>query len=266
MRRRLVAIALVLGIVETIACSYIVELPASAPPIVPPDGSTEDAPDDGPSIPESDASPFEGAVPFCASRLPAPPLCVDFDDDPAPDLPSLGAIVQNGAELQLATTVALSPPRSLLAGTTGVGGDAFVTHPLGTSPERVALSSSVLLSAWTSAGATLLRIDLASADGGAATCSVRLVGGATWSIAQACEGVPEVVTDTGRPVETRTWRRLALSLALAPAKTVALDVDGVRVIEAPALDAMQPAPTSVGFGISAPDGTAVVFHDDVLVE
>lgn len=266
--RRCHAMSLSLCLAGAAACSYIVELPSSYAPI-----PAVDAASDGPdaATPESDASPFDADVPFCESAATSSLFCADFDDAPAPELTTLGAVQTTSGSLEIVNAISRSAPRSLLSTVSGPDASSALVHPLGASPESLTAASSVLLSTWAGAGARLTRIELASEDAGAGTlCFVQLTAATTWLVTQVCStGGLEVgssAADSGRPIALREWHRLSLGLKLTVPKTVTLDIDDVRVVSVPALDAMQPSPTSVTFGIERSTGGAVaLFQDDVLV-
>jgi hypothetical protein len=265
MRRRAIALALA----GTAACSYIVELPTSDVSIPLPDASPDGATDV--AAPESDASPFDADIPFCESRTTPSLFCADFDDNPPPDLATLGTVQGTRGSMEIANAISFSPARSLLSTVNGADASSMLVHPLGASLEAVTVSSSLLVSTWGSTSARFNRIELATGDAGVGSlCVVQLTATTTWLVSQACSsnGVPfeTLTTDSHSPIETRKWQRFSLSVKLTPPKTVTLDIDGVPVVNVAALNAMRPAPTSVAFGVEhSASGTVLIFQDDLLV-
>jgi hypothetical protein len=262
------------------ACSYIFEsaipesdvLPATTNPNVPIDPNDPDAggcPDrlcDGGPIP--DANPFDADVPFCETAGTSL-FCADFDDNAAAGVNTFGTPQTSaGARLEIATTISLSPGRSMLSIANGNGANSALVHPLGASPSDVTVASSILVTAFnaTESRLTMLRIT----DGGATSCLVWLGTNATsnFTLTQVCTtgGVEtaKLVTDTTRTIDRGRWHRYSIALKLAPTKTLTLDVDNVRVADVAAIDQITPQPTDAIFGIQNLVGTNVVLFQDNL--
>ena len=269
MRRSLVV---ALGFASTLACSYLVELPATSTIAPIEDGApADDAGEADDASPEDDGPPPYDAppvVPFCESRTSPSLYCADFDETPAPDMASIGAAQIDGGQLVLSNAVSLSPPRSLLATARGDASAAFVTRPLGESPDGVTLSFDLLVSAWATAAGELSGIELAE---GPSQCVVRIDGAAsTWSVTQVCGAggleTARQTTASASPIVRGQWQRFALRVTFAPSTTVSLDVDGVRVVEAPGVLPLQRAPTTITLGAKlVPSGSVTMFQDNVLV-
>lgn len=256
-----------------VACSYIFESTVPDSDVLPTitqdannvtDGQAEDV------APVSDASPFDAAIPFCASQTPAPVFCADFDDDPPAALDSFGTTEAVSGALSIANTISRSPSRSLLSSVTaGSASTAALVHPLGSSPSEVTLSTSILVTSWSPTEARLATLRLT--DGGPTTCLVWLGTSAkSYVVTERCTTndveTGKLTTDTARPVELRKWLHVRMALKLAPQKTLTVDLDDVRVVDVAALDAITAAPVSAVFGIqSAAGGAGVVFEDNLLV-
>lgn len=265
MRRAPVAILALAGA----ACSYIFELPSMS--VLP--AETDDPTDGGELDGESMADgppPFDAPppVPFCETQ-PTPFLyCSDFDDAPAPDLGSIGAVQTTNGQLLISSAVALSPPRSLLASARGTSSIAEIVHDLGASPDGVTLSFDLLVSAWTTTDALLSGIVL---TGPASECLVGLGGtAASWTVTQICSAggieTARVTNDSASPITPGRWQRFRLGVRFAPTKNVILDIDGARVLEVPGADPIERAPTSMGLGVKRiEDGSVTAFQDNVLV-
>ncbi len=267
MRRPLVAALILVG---TAACSYIFELPSTS--TVPIDAGDEGGLDGTVAVGEGSTPPPyvpPPSVPFCETQ-PAPFLyCSDFDDEPAPDLATVGAVqVTPGGQLLLSNAVSLSFPRSLLAVARGTNAAAAIARDLGGSPDGVTLSFDLLVSAWTTADAHLSEIVLTDP---ASQCVVRLGGTATtWTVTQVCTAggaeTARVTNDTATPIVRGRWQRYRLGIVFAPTKSVFLEIDASRVLEVPGVDPLQRAPTAIGLGAkSVPDGSVTLFQDNVLV-
>jgi hypothetical protein len=269
---------LLLAVIGTAACSYIFELPGTAAFPTDPDGSDDGAADaliDLGPIPEAASPP----PPFCPSRTTPFLYCEDFDGMPAPDLATIGAVQAVGGQVVLASAVAQSPPRSLLATLRGPNAAGAVTHALGqipdagpsddggTNPEGVSFAFEQLTSIWETADARLAAIVI---ENGTAKCTVGLGGTqTTWTFTQVCEDngaeTARVTTDTMSPVVRGRWQRFAIAIAFTPTVTVAVDVDGVRS-SIPGVAPLQRGTTSIVLGApSVPAGNVTVFQDNVLV-
>ena len=266
MRRPLVAALILVG---TAACSYIFELPETTTAPIEPggEGGLEDV-----SVAEASTPPPyvpPPSVPFCETQAAPFLYCNDFDDDPAPDLATIGAVqVTEGGQLLFSNAVALSFPRSLLATARGTNAAAAITRDLGTNPDGVTLSFDLLVSAWTTTDAQLAELVLT--DPGS-QCVVRIGGTATtWTVTQVCTAggaeTARVTNDSTTPIARGRWQRYRLGIVFAPTKNVFLEIDGTRVLEVPGAAPLQRAPTSIGLGAkSVTDGSVTLFHDNVLV-
>ena len=261
MRRALVA---ALALAGTAACSYIFDLPSSSVAPTDPDGVGEGGLGGDERPPYVPPPP----VPFCETQ-PAPFLyCADFDDEPAPDLASIGSAQERDGRVSFSSAVALSPPRSLLMVARGANASAALTRDLATAPEAVSLSFDLLVSAWTTDLAEMSELVFGDP---AAQCSVRLGGTAsTWTLTQVCTAggteVARVTNDSPSSIVHGGWQRFRIGVVFAPAKTVFLEIDDTRVLEVPGAAPMQQAPTSIGLGIKGvPDGSVTLFQDNVLV-
>jgi hypothetical protein len=259
-----------LAFAGTMACSYIFELPATT--TIPGvdggiDGSFDasvDAPTDAP--PHYDAPPV---IPFCATQTPPFLFCADFDDEPKVDLATVGELDVDGGVLVLSSAVSHSPPRSLLASIVrGTNAEASVVRALGTDPDGITLSFDMLVSAWTASKAELTAIELIGTN---SDCSIRLDGNATtWLVTQVCHAsgaeTANVTTSSSAPVVKSHWQRFTLSVRFSPTKSVSLDVDGSRVLDAAGVDPLARAQASISLGTHLlPSGSATLFQDNVLV-
>jgi hypothetical protein len=261
-------LALVLG-TSVAACSFIFELEPSTQALVGADGAS-DAPapvTDGPDPTVPDVAPRPPPPPFCESRAQPTVFCADFDDEPAPQPSIVGEARTRDGRIALVSAVSLSPARSLSTIVSAPDGSAALVRALEGTPDGLTVSFDMLISSLQATSIQLTQIELRTGD---SSCVIRLFGGATWSIAQSCTleaGAPtSVITDTPRAVEQKGWHRYAMSIAFTPTKKVTFDVDNVRVVDVAALDAMNPAPTFVTFGIdSATGGSAVVFEDNLVI-
>lgn len=218
-------------VVATTACSYVFDLPDD--PAV-----ALTAADANADVRLSDAETREAQAPFCPTH---PGLfCLDFDREPLPAF---------GAGLGLASTVSLSPPRSLVAST------GSYAEPLAPAPNGLAMSFSVLVSSWGAEAAELGGLDL---DG----CTVSVTGeGQLWGLAQTC-GETRVVSATSTAFARQRWQRFTIEVRPAE-KRVTMAVDGVRVVDVAALDGITGATAGLRLGVRS--GSVVVFQDDVLV-
>jgi len=245
------------------ACSYVFELPASDVAPSTPAGARDAGIDVRP--PESDADTREAQAPFCASRAEPSLACIDFDN--VSNVAALGVLdVGEGSQLALVTSIPLSPPRALLAVTSGA--PASVTRDVGNGAAGITFGFGLLVSAWRGTAEAAV-LNLAN---GVTTCRVALTGvDGQWSVAQSCaDGGVEtgrVVTRSERPIEPSRWHRFVLTLGFGTPKTLALAIDGVRVVDVPGLDALAGASAAVTLGIAGPGAgaSAIVFEDDVLV-
>lgn len=267
MRRLAVALALVGGVVGVTACSYVFDVPAPdalpVPNAAEGDGAATDA-----DIPETTPYVPEASIPFCETR-PTPFLfCEDFDNEPPPDLATLGTVRAERGRVLLSNVVGYSPPRSLLTSTSGGDASAAIARTFEATPNGATLSFQLLVSALGPAPAQLSQLILTD---GAAVCSVQLFGGpATFSITQVCTNggaeVARIATDTAHPIARGQWHRYAVGLVFAPMPLVTFDVDGARIIEISGVAQLHAAPMSIELGIGqASSGAFVLFQDDVLV-
>lgn len=266
--RRSVAVALAL--VGAAACSYVFELPSTNPIAPLPDAALEDAADAGDAS-ITDAAPSFDAPPvvrFCDSQTSPSVYCSDLDEEPPPALASIGTTDAASGQLLLSNAVALSPPRSLLSSVSGDNAVGSLTRALGSDPEALRLSFDMLVSAWATVDARLSGVELATGD---TRCVVRLDGSATtWALTQVCSvaGVEtaKITTPTTSPIARARWQRFAIGVTLAPTRTVTLDIDGVRVVDVPAVDALVRGQASIALGTTLlANGTATIFQDNVLV-
>jgi hypothetical protein len=262
------------------ACSYIFEsaIPESdvLPTTTPPGGGGIDANDpdaggcpdrlcDGGVIP--DANPFDADVPFCETAGTSL-FCADFDDNASAGVNTFGTPQTTaGARLEVATTISLSPRRSMLSVANGNGANAALIHPLGASPSDVTIASSILITAYnaTESRLTMLRL----ANGAATTCQVWLGTTATaFTLTQLCTTngaeIGKLVTDIARPIDRGRWHRYSIALKLAPTKTLTLDIDNVRVADVLAIDQITAQPTDAIFGIQNLVGTNMTLFQDNL--
>lgn len=263
------------------ACSYIFESAIPESDILPttttpPGGGGIDANDpdaggcpdrlcDGGPIP--DANPFDADIPFCETAGTSL-FCADFDDNPAAGVNTFGTPQASaGSRLEIATTISLSPRRSMLSIANGDGANAALIHPLGASPSDVTVASSILVTAYnaTESRLTMLRIT----DGGATSCLVWLGTNATsFTLSQVCTTngveIAKFVTDIARTIDRGRWHRFSIALKLAPTKTLTLDVDNVRIADVAALDQITAQPTDAIFGIQNLVGTNLTMFQDNL--
>jgi hypothetical protein len=272
-RHRFAWSLLAFGCLLTAACSYIIELPSTTVSIPLVDGGGGDvAALDANLYVDPDAEPLPPPPPFCASRQSPSLFCEDFDEGGGPVLADSGTVQTNLGALQVVNAIALSPPRSLVATATGNEASALFVPTLSEKAPQLAASASILLSTFTSTSADLMQIELTPnvADGGTGRCFARLTATTTWAVTQVCTDgdveTAKVVTDSGRPVERRQWRKFVL--ALTALGTFTLTIDDALVVHVTAVDPMFPAPSpqAVGFGIErSASGSLAVFYDNLLV-
>lgn len=265
MRRLAVGLALLVAPLGVGACSYIFDLPASYDALTLPDAGDDGALADV-MIPE----PYvpEASPPFCETQTSPFLFCEDFDNDPLPDLGTIGNVQSDGGRVLISNAIAFSTPRSLLTSTSAPAASATIARSFDASPGGVVLSFELLVSALV----TPTQLSQIVFTDGDQVCRVQLIGGpgTTFSITQLCTNagveVTKTTTDTAIPIERGQWSRYALAVRFAPAPTITLAREGAAPVEVSGVAPLHAAPMSIEVGVGlAPAGTIALFYDDVLV-
>lgn len=209
-----------------------------------------------------------GATGFCASLVPAPVFCDDFDGPPlTAKWPTVTAPAGDVVATQ--TTAFVSPPRGLGINTTGTNA-AFVSRSSPGSFGSVHLAFDVLVAQGSSSEITYLAtlevgnnaVALyASFDADVMRLQERIANGAN---------PPTVVDHSAKPpLGKGKWRHAVVDLALSGGgPKVTLQVEGLTVIANEALDASwQPGVVTLSVGLTylqVADPRALQFDNVVL--
>jgi hypothetical protein len=185
----------------------------------------------------SEAGADAAAGPYCASLVPRPKFCVDFDTG------SLADLGETQGTVALDSSLSRSPARSLscevLTGATNRG--ALFTHPFGEVPSSYDLS----FDAWVDSYDATHDVELNTMtlrNGTDSTCRTDVsIRDGLWTVDESCEsGGAEtfgVSHKSTLAMQLGRWAHVDASVSFAPTRTLSLAVDGQVLLAAVPLGA-----------------------------
>ncbi len=231
---------------------------------LPVEGGTDGSPRDAASDAEAGLPP-----PFCASLVPKPTLCADFDTG------NLETLFRAAGEPALDTAVATSAPRSLL-GIVEQGASrrySSVNRDFNMTPASFDVSFQAYLDEYDATNdVELVTVFFRKPS---STCNIGVaVRRGKWTIDEYCEagGNPGVnaIHRTDENGVRGKWTKVTFSASLVAPRVYSMSVDGRKTFDARPLDpGLEVAPVTVAAGVNyvqVGGGRAKLHMDDLTVD
>lgn len=184
--------------------------------------------------PDADSGP---PPPFCASRLPQPTFCADFDTGML--APTFGVT----GSPTLDTTLFTSPSRSL-AGLIEPGANqrsSSVSHGFGMTPTAIDVAFQARLDEYDpNHGVEMASFQMSRSGGGGCNVGVAVRDG-TWVIDQYCDNAAGAtlvnVTDASDIAPAVAgWNKVAFTVSFVAPRVISMTIDGQKALDAIPLD------------------------------
>jgi len=204
--------------------------------------------------------------PFCASLMPRPTICEDFDSEPPLDGWNVSEI-GTGSNVATTTGTFRSAPAALRAeiGSSPETRRAYIDRSLGTVVSHARLGYSLYIDERPTSGELEVNVLRFNSAQGAGDFFLSVTPADVSYVQQRGD---RTTIPLSRSIPLKTWVRIELEVVLTGAKTVTVRVDGIEAAKEPAIYAI-PATPRVAAGItytgSSPDA-GVVLVDDLTFE